>query len=245
VRLLPATLLSGAALLAGCGGGDEREASPPPAPTPSTATQEAADELDGCATSQDGEIVQLSVEGEMLDGIVVGDGRAGAVLAHQRGSNLCEWLPYAKRLAGRGYSALAFDFSNSVSLPDSVTAAAEELRRRGAQRIVLAGASMGGTASLVAARSVRGVVGVVSLSGPELYSDLDAGAAVRSLEVPVLLFAARGDGHFPADARRLYRQAQSDDKELVLLPGAAHGTALLSAGRARGLFESFVAEQTG
>ena len=239
-------LLTAVALLAGCGGDDEREASPPPAAAPATSTQEAADEepLDGCATSDDGEIVELSVEGETLDAIVVGDGPAGVVLAHQRGSNLCEWLPFAQRLADQGYSALAFDFG-SLGLAESVAAAAEELQRRGVRRVVLAGASMGGTASLVAAGSAPGVVGVVSLSGPEVYSDLDAGAAVRGLEMPLLLLAARDDGYFPADAQRLFRLARTTDKELVLLPGSAHGTALLSAGRARRSFESFIAEQTG
>jgi dienelactone hydrolase len=65
--------------------------------------------------------------------------------------------------------------------------------------------------------------------------------AVRDLEAPLLLLAARDDGHFPADARTLFRQARSEAKEIMLLPGSAHGTALLSAARARRLFESFVA----
>jgi dienelactone hydrolase len=245
--LRPAAALAALALLAGCGGGEEPDASsPPPTPAATEGEQAPAEEgLDGCATSEDGEIVQIAVQGETLDGIVIGDGPGGVVLAHQRGSNLCEWLSFARRLASQGYSTLAFDFTPSLDLGESVAAAAEELRRRGGRRVVLAGASMGGTASLVAARSAPGVVGVVSLSGPEVFGNLDAGEAVRGLEAPLLLLAAKGDGHFPADARTLFRQARSDDKELVLLPGSAHGTALLSAGRARRSFESFIAEQAG
>jgi dienelactone hydrolase len=47
--------------------------------------------------------------------------------------------------------ALAINFS-STSLDDDMVAGLRELRRRGAKRIILVGASMGGTAALVAVR---------------------------------------------------------------------------------------------
>jgi dienelactone hydrolase len=246
VALKRATALAVLALLAACGGGEDGGAPASPATVTGAGGEGPAEEaLDGCATSKDGEIVAIPVDGDALDAVVIGDGPAGVVLAHQRGSNLCEWLRFARRLADQGYSALAFDFKTYLGLAESVEAAAAELHRRGARRIVLAGASMGGTAALVAAGSAPGVVGVASLSGPEVYSDLDAGRAVRALEAPVLLLAARGDEHFPADARSLFQQARSEDKTLVLLPGSAHGTGLLSAARARKLLDDFIAEQAG
>jgi pimeloyl-ACP methyl ester carboxylesterase len=113
--------------------------------------------------------------GAVLVGVVVGRGRTGLVLAHGRGGDLCEWLPYAQRFAERGYQALAFDFEGfggsraglgaDAGIETDVVAAARQLRRRGADRIVLVGSSMGGTAVLAAARIRPPVAGVVSLSG--------------------------------------------------------------------------------
>ena len=53
--------------------------------------------------------------------------------------------------------------------------AAAELRRRGADRLVLVGFSMGGTAAVEAAAEITPpVAGVISLSGPEEYQGADA-----------------------------------------------------------------------
>jgi dienelactone hydrolase len=75
-------------------------------------------------------------------------------------------------------------------------------------RIILVGASMGGTASLVAAHGiVPTVAGVASLSGPANYAGMDALTTVKSLTVPVLFMAAANDQaggfDFPADARTM------------------------------------------
>jgi hypothetical protein len=40
-------------------------------------------------------------DGAALVGIELGQGRTGVVLAHQNSSDLCEWLPYGKRLADK------------------------------------------------------------------------------------------------------------------------------------------------
>jgi len=102
----------------------------------------------------------------MLVGVVLGRGHTGLVLVHGRGDDPCTWLPWAQRFAQRGYQALAFDFegfggSRRGSGPDAridtdVAAAVEQLGRRGADRIVLIGSSMGATATLVVVRHGHG-----------------------------------------------------------------------------------------
>lgn len=89
----------------------------------------------------------------MLAGVVLGHGRTGLVFAHGRGGDLCERPPRAQKVAEQGYQSLAFDFegfgdSRRGSGPEAridtdVVAAAEQLRQRGANRIVLIGSSMG------------------------------------------------------------------------------------------------------
>jgi pimeloyl-ACP methyl ester carboxylesterase len=176
--------------------------------------------------------------GAMLVGVVVGHGRTGLVLAHGRGGDLCEWLPRARGLAEQGYRALAFDFEGfgdsrpgagaDARLDTDVVAAAQELRRRGADRIVLIGSSMGGTAVLVAATRIRPpVAGVVSLSGPAAFGAVNAWRAMPRLRVPVLFVTAADDEPFLGAARAMYRRARAADKRL-LIAGRGHGSGILA-----------------
>jgi pimeloyl-ACP methyl ester carboxylesterase len=183
-----------------------------------------------------------------------GRGRTAVVLAHQLRGNVCQWAPYAKRLASLGFTAIAFDFrgnglSQTRSYPASrrlaadVAAAVKVARRLGATKVVLVGASLGGTAVLVAAPTIRPAVqGVVSLSGPaDFGTGLDALAAVKRLQVPVRYFAAELDAGFADDARSLFEATATSDKALELVPGGDHGVQLVARpGRVRSLVEDFI-----
>jgi pimeloyl-ACP methyl ester carboxylesterase len=164
--------------------------------------------------------------GSELDAALVGDGDVGVVLGHQFGSDFCSWIPFAKQLAERNMSALAINFA-SMALDDDMIAGARELERRGNARIILVGASMGGTAALVAA------------------SEIDAAgvAALRGLGIPVLLLVGRQDERFAPDASRLFRAMRSPDKALVVTTGAEHGTDLLQDPKAERALLEFLAEQ--
>lgn len=243
-----AALVAAVACASGCA--HHREASggtsTSSAPAQVTTTATASGGLDGCVGKRDGKKVAIRVAGARLHGVVVGHGPVGVVLAHEKGDDLCSWLPYAHHLARLGFAALAFDFETyAAGLVESVVAAADALRRHATAGIVLIGASMGGTAVLDAARKVPDVVGVVSASGPASYGDADASRAVRELRVPLLFIVARDDTEFVGDARSLYRHARSSDKTLEVLPGFAHGTGFFApplSGRALRLTDRFVAE---
>jgi dienelactone hydrolase len=189
------------------------------------------------------EVFFQSSKGERVVGAVLGDGEIGVILAHKVSSDLCEWLPYATRLRDTGRRVLIFDFG-SDPVADVVGAAAE-LRRQGVTKLVLVGASMGGTASLVASSIITPPVsGVASLSGPKNYAGMDAMAASKRLTVRVLYMAAQGDEDFAVDARTMYASSPSVHKQLVILPGAEHGSDLLvanSAEQARTALEQFIA----
>jgi len=245
-----AALLLGAALgAAGCtSGGDGGRPGPTGAPA---ATRSAAYGKPCLQAGERAAAFRFRV-GQGFDtvGVVLGQGRRGLVFGHQRGGDLCEWVPTARSYARLGYRALVFDFHDQDRLDQDVVAAVAELRRRGVDRVVLVGSSMGATAVLVAATRVRPpVAGVVSLSGPAVFGDLDARPAVGRLRVPALFMAARRDGPFPAAARGLYRAAATPDKRLLVLSSAAHGTNLLSFGgeaaAARAAVRRFVAAHLG
>jgi pimeloyl-ACP methyl ester carboxylesterase len=100
-----------------------------------------------------------------------------------------------------------------------------------AERVVLIGSSMGGTAVLAAATRIRPpVAGVVSLSGPSGYGGVEAGEAMARLRVPVLFVVGADDQHFTEQARAMYRAARVADKRLLVVPGGGHGTSLVEFG---------------
>src|SRR5262249_31932431 len=109
-----------------------------------------------------------------------------------------------------------------------VRAAAAELRALGAKRVVLIGASMGGTAVLSAASGLTPPpAAVVSLSGPAAFDFMTTLDKVAGLRMPKLFAVGRGDVQFAGDIRELYRRARSP-KQLVVVPTADHGVALLN-----------------
>lgn len=178
-----------------------------------------------------------TADGVRLFGNVLGRGPTGVVLAHTTSADRCQWLPFARELAKKGYRALVFDMrgygaSSGITntSPDAdVIAAAGELRRRGAKKIVLMGASMGGTGVVAAAPRIRPAVkGVVELSAPTAFGSADALAAARRLRSPALFVAGRDDGDFAAATRALYRAASTRDKKLHIAPSSWHGVDLLA-----------------
>ncbi len=225
----------------GCGGNAADEAQPATQATQATQATPAPAATAAAPCGEEGvEVVTFATgEGGEVEAALVGHGDTGVVLGHQFRSNFCSWVPFAKQLAARNMRALAINFS-SASLDDDMVAGAEELRRRGAKRIFLVGASMGGTAALVAAEEAD-AARVASLSGPQEFSGLDALPSVRRLTIPTLFLVGRQDTEFARDARRLYEAAASDDKELVVTDGFEHGTDLLQDPKAERALLEFLA----
>jgi pimeloyl-ACP methyl ester carboxylesterase len=182
-------------------------------------------------------------DGLTLSGAVVGSGPVGAVLIHEYPRDLCGWWPYARYLAGHGVRALLFDLrcfgespcpSGRGHATTDVAAAMAEVRRRGARRVALVGASMGGAIAVVAAARLHPAA-VVDLSGERDTTgltpgiDADAGAAARDVTAPALFAVARGDRYVPVpDMRAVARGVRSSTSRLIVLPAAAgHGWDML------------------
>jgi dienelactone hydrolase len=217
------------------------------------AVADPAARWDGC-TPKSGDLRFKAADGTKLVGHRFGSGKTAIVLVHQRRGTLCQWVPYAKRLAGLGYTAFALDLrgnGESQSRPypanqrygGDVAAAAKFVRSLGARKVFLVGASLGGSAAISAAANTRPVVdGVVSVSGAaDLAGAIDV---VSHVQVPSLFIAGADDTDFANDARRLYGASTAQDKTLEVLPGAyEHGTQLVAArSGVRSLIENFLRE---
>ena len=242
-------LLAAAALVAisGCGGEPHHAGREHPTPT-ATATATAAptsavEQSCGVSGGRARAIRFRTGDGVTLAGAVAGSGPVGAVLIHEWPRDYCGWLPYAGYLARHGVQALAFDLRcfGSSACPEGgrghatedVAAAMAELRRRGARRVALVGASMGGAIAVVAAARLHPAA-LVDLSGERDTTGLtpgvaaDAGAAAPGVTAPALFAVARGDRYVPvADMRAVARRVRSASRLIVLPAVAGHGWDLL------------------
>jgi pimeloyl-ACP methyl ester carboxylesterase len=145
------------------------------------------------------------------------------------------WYPFAAELAGRRWHVLTFDFRGYPEsegkkqidrIDEDLTRAVAYVREQGAKRVILIGASMGGTASVIVAAAGKADA-LVGLSAPAEFRGLNALAVAKSVKVPTLLIAAEDDDGNPAGARNLYDQVAAADRTLDIVKGAAHGIHLL------------------
>jgi pimeloyl-ACP methyl ester carboxylesterase len=204
-----------------------------------------------------GELWFYAADGTKLVGHRFGKGTTAVILGHQSGGDLCEWLPYARRLASQGLFVFAIDFRGhgfsqfrggraENRLAADLAAATKTVRKLGKRKVFLVGASMGGIASLVAGANVKPALdGVVSISSPARYRGLEAVATAPRLRVPVLYLAAEDDDtsgyDFSEDARTMYAATASAEKRLEIVPGTLHGVGLVAgSARVKALIEGFV-----
>jgi pimeloyl-ACP methyl ester carboxylesterase len=197
--------------------------------------------VSGCGTSRPNEarrgdpIRFTSDDGVELAGELRGDGDVGVVLAHMFPTDRTSWSSFATDLADRGFRTLTFDFrgygdsEGERDIPEiwrDVVAAVRALREDGATRVVVVGASMGGTAALLAAVQ-EPVDGVVTLSAPSTFMGLTAPPEILAgVSVPKLFVAADGDGTAAQTAQMFYAQSPPP-KRVEIVTGTEHGTDLL------------------
>ena len=178
-----------------------------------------------------------------LSGTLFDNGKVAVILAHQGtpGADKTTWYPFARLLAERGYTALAFDFRGVGQsqgtlryrdLAIDVKAAGQFLRERGYSQIVCIGASMGGTACISNAvhDEYMGLVTLAStmMAGSGNNSLQLADEDIAKLKLPKLFITA--DGDYPTvvhDTKRMV-ELSTEPKSLLLLPGTQHGTNLFS-----------------
>lgn len=232
-----------AVAIAACGGGSGGSGSAGPA------GNDVA--IDVPATPGSSQMVRLA-------GVERGTGTVGVVLAHMLGSSQLSWSPFAAKLVAEGFHVLTFDFrGHGASAGDrnpslatlDLAGAVGKIRALGATRVLVVGASMGGTAAIVIA-STEQLAGVVTLSAPVKIDDLDAGPAARNLAEPALFVVAEKDDKPYVDAARALYAAARQPKRLEVITGSGdHGTNLISdprtASRVQRLVTDFLVDNRG
>ncbi|WP_066375258.1 alpha/beta hydrolase [Herbidospora mongoliensis] len=200
-----------------------------PAPVVSSAAPEASPppKLVGCKIGPS--VAFTPVQVQHLAVGIAGDGPVGVVIANTLDGYHCDWLVWADHLIKSGVRVAVFEYGFPPRMagisamldrgPEEMMAVAAELRKQGAQKIVYAGGSLGGSVALAtAAKPEAEAAGVVSLSG-----GLDGQAeTVKTLTIPAIYAVAEEDtsGGAPALAKELHKA--TEDSELLVYPGAQH-----------------------
>jgi dienelactone hydrolase len=109
-----------------------------------------------------------------------------------------------------------------------LAAATKRAHADGAEHLFLIGASMGGAAAMQNGAGLP-VAGIVSLSGTRLWPGFGVNKpGARALSAPLLYIGSRSDSRAPlSEARTVFKEAGSQDKRIVLYPGALHGWQLV------------------
>lgn len=169
------------------------------------------------------------------------------ILVHMLTRSRDDWQPLAGRLADAGISVLAIDLrghgasgadprvdpaaSQDLS-PDllDVQAARTFLASRpdlAVTSVGVAGASIGANLAVLAAAADPTIRSIALLSPGLEYRNLHAEAALKKYgERPALMIASQEDGYATRSVRRL-EKAGTGTREVHLVNGAGHGTAML------------------
>jgi len=232
-------------LTAGCAGA----ALPPtpmlpgatPVPPTATAVPPASTAMPTPTQTPQGQIVSFTAEdGVKLSGtLFLAKGDTAVALAHMGIADQKSWHPFAGHIAGRGFTALTFDFrcfglsdcgkmgqSESLFTRD-IRAAIRFLHERGLKRIACMGASMGGTACMNAALDEELAGMVVIASTAPLYMGKQYPEDLVNPAMPKLFIVADKDRYaqvIPAISS-LYDRSP-EPKKLRTFPSTVHGTEL-------------------
>jgi hypothetical protein len=236
-------LITGILALAGCGGSDPSASGSAPAsgtsaempslPPPTPIEQFCTGTIPSAITQR-----QLPAPGgPSLNSAWLGSGKTVAVLLHQGdGNGLCGFLFYADFLAKRGIQVALLDLCNhgqSYCLNNPIAddpAAQVKLivdaaRAQGAQRVVLVGASLGGSVAVTAAGEAKpDAVAVLSSSAKEGPSDITTDAP--HVTMPALFAFSRADQDDLVVVRSQLKKMPARKKEFLVYD-SGHGYTLL------------------
>jgi esterase/lipase len=206
-----------------------------------------------------------SPDGVKLAGRVFGDGQVGVVLAHMFPADQTSWWAFARVLAPQGFTVLTFDFRgycpggvagcsegqrDVAAMWQDVLGAVDFMMARGLVRVMLVGASMGGTASLIAAAQPgMPVVAIVALSAPQSFEGLTADRTVLGNVTAAKLFlAGNSDPTGAAAAAQAMYEESPPPKQVEIFTSSDHGTDLLTgnqSGRVQTLIIGYLEQHSG
>ena len=192
-----------------------------------------------------------------IDAVRAGRGRTVVILLHQtdRGG-VCGWLPFARTLAEQpDTAALAIGLcADSDSRCVAGAAQTEPLRlavdyardAMNARRVVVLGASMGGSVALIGGATLDGIDSVIDLSGPVTWEGMGRVRGGRALRVPALVSMADTESDEDVEgSRAIVRNAPRGSEFLPAASGHGYDLVLDDEGNPAGLADEVLAWVSG
>lgn len=190
-----------------------------------------------CLGAQEGDRFTAKPKaGDAVQAVAIGRSRRAVVFSNTAYNEPCDWLPFARELAAGGYQVVLWKYASSgLEQIGELSAVIAETRRRGAEKVVLAGGSRGGCLSMMTS-SEPGVEadGIAILSCAAVFNrrnPTETAPWAAKVKVPLLHITGEGDSIPTLDeARKEFAAYPIADKKLVIVPRTgAHGDQLLSA----------------
>ena len=176
-------------------------------------------------------------DGATIAGELYGSGKT-AVVFSVMGNCKPGWREFAQLTAAQGIMALTYpwrgcraaglaDEDELQKFVDDARGAINFVRAQGAEKIILAGASLGGVASAKLAIESQ-ASGIVVVASPPAISQwgFEIEAADLNTDIPKLFITAEDDPTVPASATRQLYDLAAEPKEWQTYPGDKHGTDL-------------------
>jgi dienelactone hydrolase len=191
----------------------------------------------------------VETEAGTFDVGLVGEGDVTAIFVHQLDANACGWFLYAADLAAQGgvramllnlcgaSESECTDSELTGSGADAVLAAADRAIADGAKRVVVVGASIGGTTAIIAAirdaehrEAGEGRLDAVAdLSGPIASRGVDLRSVAAPIAIPMFLAVAPGDIAVTVDAMTQLAGMVASDQVTLITDGSGHGWDMLNS----------------
>ena len=232
-----------ASILAGCNSAGGQAAGQPAGPASTSAPTSGAPQPAPQATAPATEpplsgsgpwkVTFAAEDGTELSGTLYGNGKTAIVLAPTYPGGPAGWDSFARSAVEKGYRALTFDFRGygsskasqiAADFPTDVRAAVKYVKDQGAEKIILVGAGLGGTAAILVASKDSALSGVALVSASRGVEGLQvADADLAALKIPSLWLAARND--LTQNVEDMAGLAGSSKKDLWIYEGSSlHGT---------------------
>lgn len=187
----------------------------------------------------------VTADGITLSGTLYGAGATALILSNMGDNDPTAWEREALRFAEEGYLVLSYRFrypprtnrftaAMANQTVDDLQAAVTFARTRGAQTIVLLGASLGGMATAKVAASIQPAAMVV-ISAPADLLEFDfqvTADELAAITAPKLFVASQDDTIVPNAATQQMFDLAAEPKEMQLYPGSAHGVQLFTTEQA-------------
>lgn len=186
-----------------------------------------------------------TTDGVTLTGTLYGAGATALILSNMGDNDPTAWEGEAPLFAEQGYLVLTYSFrypmrtnrftaAMAKQTVDDLSAAVTFARTRGAQTIVLLGASLGGMATAKVAGTIQPAAMIVMSSPADLLEfDFQVTADdLAAITAPKLFIASQDDTIVPSSATQQMVDLAANPKEIHLYPGSAHGIQLFTTEQA-------------